>query len=153
MKRFIVTTILTAVIASVLTYFMPRSFETYLNKFGCDATVTISCRQTDLDSVDTGFGVQVQCLASDFSATAAKCQNVDGVSVSFDGCYEDVLALIKFFKLQVSSEFEQGGLYAVSGKSSKISGGVTVDGKVVNLQIAYKDGLVHLGSPLILGDY
>ena len=153
MKRFIVTTILTVVIAGVLLHFMPRSFDTYLGEFSADATVTIYCRQTDLDAVDMGVGFKVECDASSFSDTVKQCRDVDGMSVSFAGSYDEFKRLIKFFRLQVSSEFEEDGLYVVCGKSFKIKNGVTDGGKVVNLQMAYRDGLIHVGSPLILGDY
>ena len=153
MKRFIVTTILTVVIAGVLAHFMPRSFEKYLTKFGSNATVTIYCRQTELDCVDMGCGYKVECYAQDFSATAARCRKVDGVSVSFAGSLQDVEQLSNFFKLQALQVFEQDGLYVVCGRSPKIRNGIVDGGRLVNLQIAYKDGMVHLGSPLILGDY
>lgn len=155
MKRFIVATILTVVIAGVLALFMPRSFEKYLNQFDARATVTIYCRQTTLDCVDMGggCGYKVQCDMQSYKLTAAQCRGIDGVSVSFVGSYADVAELWKFFRLQVSSTYEQDGLLIVCGKSPKILGGVKDGNNVVNLQIAYKDGLIHLGSPLILGDY
>ena len=155
MKRFIVATILTAVIAGVLAHFMPRSFETYLTEFGDTATVTIYCRSTSLDGVDmgNGCGYKVVCYATRFADTASHCQDIDGVSISFEGDLDDVQRLCKFFALQVSSEYKQKGMYIVCGRSWKICGGVTDGNKLVNLQIAYKDGTVHIGSPLILGDY
>lgn len=155
MKRFLVTTILTVVVAGVLTLFMPRSFETYLPKFDARATVTIYCRQTTLQSIDmgSGCGYKVQCDTQSYASTAALCKGIDGVSVSFVGDYADVAELWKFFRLQVTSTYEQDGLLIVCGKSPKIRGGVMDGNDIVNLQIAYKDGLIHLGSPLILGDY
>lgn len=153
MKRFFVTTILTVVIGGVLAHFMPRDFTHYLNKFDACATVTIYCRQTNLEGVDMGGGFKVECDAENFSKSAAQCQGIDGVSVSFEGSYDDVEELCKFFRLRVSQMFEQDGLYVTCGKSSKIRGGVLDGDEVVNLQIAYKDGVIHVGSPLILGDY
>ena len=153
MKRFIVTTILTLIIAGLLAHFMPRNFESYLTEFDADATVAIYCRQTDLDCVDMGGGYKVECKAKDFAATVARCKDVDGISVSFVGSYDDVSQLCEFFGLKISSEFEQDGLYVVCGNSAKIRDGVIDGNTLVNLQIAYKDGVVHVGSPLILGDY
>ena len=153
MKRFIVTTILTAVIAGVLTYFMPRDFKEFIPNLDADATVTIYCRQTNLDGVDMGSGYKVECDANRFEEAAAECRGIDGVSVSFAGSFDDVRELCKFFRLQISSVYEQDALYVVCGKSPKIRNGVLDAGKVVNLQIAYKDGVIHVGSPLILGDY
>ena len=34
-----------------------------------------------------------------------------------------------------------------------VGGGVILDGKRVNCQIAYRDGVISVGFPLILGDY
>ena len=153
MKRFIVTTILTTVIAGILTYFMPRDFETYLTRFDSCATVAIYCRQSNLDGIDMGSGLKVECEVTTFSDTVAECRGIDGVSVSFAGDFEDVKALCQFFRLQVSSVYEQDGLYVVCGRSPKIRNGVMDGGELVNLQIACIDGMVHVGSPLILGDY
>ena len=153
MKRFIVTTILTVVIAGVLAHFMPRDFEKYLPKVASDARVPIYCRETMLDAVDMGGGYKVECQASGFSYAVAKCRAIDGVCVSFCGRHEDVEELCKFFRLRISSEFQQDGLYVICGKSPKIRDGVRENGKIVNLQIAYSNGLIHVGSPLILGDY
>ena len=153
MKRFIVATILTAVIAGVLIHFMPRKFEAYLGCFGADASVAIYCRDTQLDAVDMGNGYKVECSSADFTQTLAKCHSVDGLSVSFAASPDDVAKLVRFFNLQVSSRYKENGLLVICGKSAKIASGVTVGGETVNLQIAYKDGVVHLGSPLLLGDY
>ena len=153
MKRFIVATILTAVITGVLVYYLPRNFDSYLNGFGADASVAIYCRGTELDAVDMGSGYKVECTSANYSHAVAQCHDVDGVSVSFVGCYDDVAHLIRFFNLQVSSTYKQDGLLVICGKSTKIAGGVTLGDEVVNLQIAYKNGVVHVGSPLILGDY
>ena len=153
MKRFLVATILTAVIAGVLTHFMPRDFENYLCSFAADATVAIYCRGTDLDAVDMGNGYKVECAPDNFSQTVAQCYSVDGLSVSFNGNYDDVARLITFFNLHETSRYEQDGLLVLCGNSTKIVGGITVDDALVNLQIAYKDGVIHVGSPLLLGDY
>ena len=153
MKRFIVTTILITVIVSILAYFMPRSFEEYVCALDADATVAIYCRQSDLDCLDMGCGYKVTCKASDFSDVVARCDDIDGVSVSFEGSYQDAMKLCRFFAIDVSSEYEQDGLYVVCGKSPMIRGGIVDGVKVVNLQIAYRNGVIHVGSPLILGDY
>lgn len=153
MKKFFVATILTVVIASVLIHFMPRSFESYLGKFGANTTVTIYCRGADVDAVDMGNAYKVQCASAEFAQTVAHCHDVDGVSVTFDGCYDDVANIIRFFNLQLTSRYEQDGLLVLCGNSAKIAGGALLDNEIVNLQIAYKDGVVHVGSPLLLGDY
>ena len=153
MKRFIVTTILIAVIAGVLGHFMPRDFVEFLPEFGADAAVSIYCRETSLDAIDMGGGFKVQCSSADYVDTVTYCKGIDGVSVSFNGTRQDVDELCQFFRLQVSSVYEQDGLYIVCGSSPKVKGGVLDCGERVNLQIALSNDIIHIGSPLILGDY
>lgn len=153
MKRFVVIAILTAVIAGILTYFMPCNFEKFVSKFDGNATVSIYCRQTSLEGIDMGCGYKITCDVSTFSDTLAKCGNVDGISVSFNGTYQEALHLQEIFALRLSSIYEQDGLFVVCGKSNKIRNGILDDGQLVNLQIAYRNGLICVGSPLILGDY
>ena len=153
MKRFVVTAILIAVIASVLTYFLPCGFDEFVSVFGTEATVSIYCRQTSLEAVDMGCGYKITCYASTFYDTLARCDEVDGISVSFDGSYREALDLCEFFALKVSSTYEQNGLFVVCGRSNKIRNGIIDGGQFVNLQIAYREGVICVGSPLILGDY
>lgn len=154
MKRFIFVLILTIVIVGVLTCFMPRSFDSYAIQLSKQATVSIYCRQTTSDdAIDMGTGYIVECDTQSYANTLDKCTGVDGVSVSFCGYVDDVAQIVEKFNLQTVSICEIDGLYVVCGASDKIKGGVTLDGAKVNLQIAYKDGVVTVGSPLILGSY
>ena len=153
MKRFIVTLILSTVIVGVLTYFMPKGLDNYVQEISSAATVSIYCRDTDVESIDMGSGKIVKCSAADFSGMLSHCKDVDGFSVSFTGTLHDVERIAQLFNLNVTSTLNLDGLQIVCGNSRKLTGGVKLDGEAVNLQIAYKDGTVTVGSPLILGDY
>lgn len=153
MKRFVVTLILTAVITGVLTYFMPKRFDSYLNAIAEEAQVSIYCRTTTSQAIDMGNGRIVQCSVEGYSNTIASCNDIDGVSVSFCGKAQDVKRIADYFNLRNVSVCELDGLTVICGRSYKVNGGVVLDGKLVNVQIAYKDGTVTVGSPLILGSY
>ena len=153
MKRFIVTLILTIAIAGVLTYSMPKRFDSYVNDIDPTATVSIYCRNTSMDSIDMGTGRVVQCCASELRYALARCKDVDGFSVRFGGSEQDIYRIVRLFDLSISSTLDLDGLLIVCGNSAKITGGVMLEGDKVNLQIAYKEGTVTVGSPLILGDY
>ena len=153
MKRFIFTIMLTLVIVGVLIYAMPRGLDNYIQDISADATVSIYCRNTDLDGIDMGTGKIVQCSVADFSSVLKRCNNVDGFSFCFNGTAQDVDRIVRFFNLNVTSTQNLDGLQIVCGNSVKLLGGVLLDGETVNLQIAYKDGTVTVGSPLILGSY
>ena len=153
MKRFIFMLVLTSVIVAVLVYSMPKGLEHYVEEISADATVSIYCRATDMESVDMGFGKIVKCSVSNLKCALAHCDDVDGFSFSFDGSEQDVERIAKLFNLTVTSTLNIDGLLIVCGNSGKLTGGVILEGDKVNLQIAYKQGSVTVGSPLILGDY
>lgn len=153
MKRFFVMLLLTTVIVGVLIYSMPKGLEVYVEQLSTSATVSIYCRSSDMDCIDVGSGKIVQCSVADFNNVLAHCKDVDGFSASFNGTVQDVMQIVKQFDLKVTSTLDLDGLLVVCGNSKKLTGGVTLDGQRVNLQIAYKDGTVTVGSPLILGEY
>ena len=153
MKRFFVVLILTLVIAGGLTYFMPMDFDAYLADIATDGVVSIYCRQSELDGINMGNGQIVQGKVCELQTLLKKCQGVDGVSVSFDGCEADVDRIAELLNLNVTHQYSLDGIDVVCGLSFKIRGGVVLDGQTVNVQIALKDGKVTVGSPLILGSY
>lgn len=153
MKRFIVTLILTTVIAGVLTYSMPKDFDYYVADICADGIVSVYCRTTELDGIDMGNGKIVECSVAGLHETLSKCRNIDGVSVTFDGTMADVTRIVDLFGLDIVSVYDLDGLHVVCGVSNKVKGGVSLDGEMVNVQIAYKDGVVTVGNPLILGSY
>ena len=153
MKRFIVTLVLTIVIVGALTYFMPKGLEVYIEEISANATVSIYCRASDIDGIDMGSGKIVQCGVADLKGCLAQCKDIDGFSVSFEGSEQDVHRIVRLFDLNITSTLNIDGLEIICGNSTRLTGGVNLDGQTVNLQIAYRDGTVTVGSPLILGDY
>ena len=153
MKRFIVMLLLTMAIVGVLTYSMPRGLETYIEEISTDATVSIYCRQTCEDGIDMGNGKIVRCSVADLNNVLARCSYVDGFSISFQGALRDMERIVRLLNVNITSTLNIDGLHIICGNSAKLIGGVSLDGVTVNLQIAYRDGTVTVGSPLILGDY
>lgn len=153
MKRFIVMLCITTVIVGVLIHFMPRGLNAYIEDISANATVSIYCRETDMNGINMGNGKIVECSVADFHKVLTRCKSVDGFSVSFKGTEQDVVRILQLFNLKVTSTLNLDGLQIVCGNSGKLLGGVILDGETVNLQIAYKDGTVTVGSPLILGSY
>lgn len=153
MKRLVVMLILTTVIVGVLTYSMPRGLQAYIEDINSCATVSIYCRDTSMASTNLGCGKVVECSVADFNNVVVSCRDIDGLSVTFQGSQQDVERIAELFNLKVTSTLDIDGLLVVCGNSAKLKGGVTLDGETVNLQIAYKDGAVTVGSPLILGSY
>lgn len=153
MKRFIVATLLVAVVLGAMLYFMPRSMYGDVLSYADDAQVTIYCRHTELSGIDTGLGRMVTCSVESLGDTLRSCANVDGLSVCFSGDMQDVATVIARLKADVVSVQQLGNLYVACLHSPRLSGGVIIDGKLVNAQIAYCCGSVTVGYPLILGEY
>lgn len=154
MKRFLIATVLIAVIVGIMLYFVPKpNYADVLAYVEHEATVNIYCRKTDCDSVDTGLGHQVTCSVDDFKATLASCRNVDGYSVTFCGSVDEVFDILNRLQATAISCQQLNDLYVVCAYSRHLRGGVTLDGKQVNVQIAYRNNTVTVGYPLILGSY
>lgn len=152
MKRFAIVFVLTAVVVGTLIYVMPKDFAQFADDFG-EGEVCIYCRETLLPSQNIGYARIVTCSAKNAAQTLCACKGVDGISISFKASREIISQLIRYFRLCDVYELCLDDLTVVCGRSSRIVGGVVLDGKWVNLQIAYRDGTVTIGSPLILGSY
>lgn len=154
MKRFLFAAVLIVVIIGVMLYFVPQSsYADILNYTEYNATVNIYCRQTSCDSIGTGLGRQVTCAVADFNKTLLSCDNIDGVSVSFDGTVQDLNAILRRLQATQVSAQQLDGLFVACYHSNRLQGGLTLDGKRVNLQIAIHDDTITVGYPLILGGY
>lgn len=153
MKRFFAVFFVTFALIGVLLYAMPRNFGDYVGRLALSGKVNIYCKETTLQGFDVGFCQIVQCDASDLAKTLDSCSGVDGISVSFDGAQKDVQRIVTLLNVEALTEYQLGDVIVFCGFSNKLSGGVTLEGKRVNVQIAYSNGTVTVGSPLILGSY
>lgn len=154
MKRFLLLAALIAVIIGLMLYFIPKPAQNEVSNYADKgAIVNIYCRQASCNALDLGLGYQVACSVSDFPSTLAYCSDVDGFSVSFKGNSNDVSAIMRRLQAKQVSCQQLGDLYVVCCYSPRLQGGVTLDNKQVNMQIAYCNGAVTVGYPLILGSY
>lgn len=151
MKRLLFALILLIVMIGVMLVYIPRPFDSYASLF--DGQVEIFCTYTDINSVDVGFGHIVSCNSSDYLPTVNHCKGIDGVSVAFYGNCSDIIRLVDCFNLTNVSTQSFSELTVICGYSDKIRGYVYVDGKKSNIQLAYRNGVITVGSPLILGSY
>lgn len=107
---------------------------------------------TGLRAADIGFGTILFVDLGDIESGVP--DGFAGVSVCFDGGTEDVEFWIKHLRIrQVLKESIDGQITCFYGYSPLVSGGVYVDGNMINIQIAVNCGKVHIGSPLLLGSY
>mgnify|MGYP000813345947 FL=1 len=77
-----------------------------------------------------------------------------GVSVSFAGDASDLEEWLELLRAdKIFCETIGDGIVCVYGYSPLLKGGIQVDGRKINVQIALNRGTVHIGSPLLLGSY
>ena len=154
MKRFIFAVILTAVIFGVMLYFIPQSMQTDVFSYSqYNPEITVYCRKTSCQAVDTGLGYLTTCSLADFKSTVACCRYVDGVSVAFAGSLYDVTAQAARLRAKEVSRQQLDDLTVICYYSPLIRERAVIDNKTVNVQIAYRNGTVTVGYPLILGSY
>ena len=132
MKRFIVISALVVVIVGVMLYFMPQSFDKVIARYTpSNAAVTLYCRETSLSCVDMGMGRKVVCTFSNYSQTLARCSQIDGFSVSFDGSFADVQNLLNKLDITVIDTQQLDGVTVICGVTRRIRNGVFVGGEYV----------------------
>lgn len=154
MKRFLFTAVLIVAVIGVMLYFTPRSMQTDVFSYArYNPTVNVYCRDTKSNSIDLGLGRQVTCSLCDYKETLSECSGVDGLSVTFCGAFEDVTEIVSRLRATEVSRQQLDGLTVICYYSPKIRNRVSIGGKTVNVQIAYRDGTITVGYPLILGSY
>lgn len=154
MKRFLVVAMLLVVIVGVMLYFMPKTYEQALASVIPDeAIINIYGRNGSLQGVELGFGQMVSCSKDNFAVTYPRCGQIDGVSATFNGSVTDVQCILTELRVKVLSVQTLGELTVYCGISNSVRGSVMLEGIRVNCQIAYCNGVVTVGFPLILGDY
>lgn len=153
MKRTFYILALTVVLLGAMLYFMPKSFDKFAIHFSQDAKITVYCTETSLQAINVGNGFLVECERETFAETFAGCDNVQGISVKFEGNTEDFWNVVRRLNLNITSRQRFDNLVVLCGKSNKIACGVWLDGNLVNVQIAFDGKNVTVGSPLILDSY
>lgn len=101
--------------------------------------------------IRNGAGTIVQC---GLDRAAETPRGYAGVSVSFAGDASDLEEWLELLRAdKIFCETIGDGIVCVYGYSPLLKGGIQVDGRKINVQIALNRGTVHIGSPLLLGSY
>lgn len=154
MKKPVLTIFFASVVLLVIAVLAPKPFDKTLPFFAeKNADVCVYCLDANCNATDVGSGKLVHTLVQNYDQTLKNVDGVQGVSYSYKGQSSDVFALVKKFDLSVCDCYSDGSVFTVCGHSPYFIGGTTLGGKKVNLQIAFHNGVVTVGSPLILGSY
>lgn len=117
------------------------------------ADVSIYCLEYDGDCVNIGIAKEVHSTVSLYSEIVTQCKNVQGVTMTFEGTRQQAMDVLSSLSADIIDIQQLDSIMTVYAHSPLVKDGIVVDGNLVNIQIAYCDGVVHVGSPLILGSY
>lgn len=91
--------------------------------------------------------------AANGAFAALSLNGTEGESVTFCGSKDRFESEIRRLGVTVTERQSLGGIEIVYGYTEKLRGGVNVDGKRVNIELAYRGGTITVGTPVILGSY
>lgn len=85
--------------------------------------------------------------------TADNLVNIVGISATFEGDFDDMQKVLKKCKVAVKQEETVDGIHIIYGISESCGKPVQANGMIINFQIAIRDNVITVGSPLIMGSY
>ena len=80
-------------------------------------------------------------------------KNISGESVTFSGGEEDIEEVLKDFDAEVVAVEYVGEIVCCYAYSKKLDKEIEVGGDIINLQIAYSNDNLTVGTPIIFGGY
>ncbi len=151
--RLSIVFLLFAIVVGVMIYKMPKKFHKLISYLPADCQYSIYCSETSLSCINVGYGKIVNCSKNSLTEFYGKCNQIQGVSASFRGTLTEIYLLMDKLDVAVNSNYCLQDMTVICGYTEKISGGILVDNAKTNIQLAYRNGTITVGSPLILGEY
>lgn len=104
--------------------------------------------------VDVGFGSIITCNENNAQNIKRQINDLSGESclIKIEN-KDEILNIINKMSAKIISQNEIDGLHIIEAYSSKLSKFVYVSENKVNLQFAFKDNLLTIGYPVIMGSY
>ena len=93
----------------------------------------------------------LRAVSFEFNGTFSRDSH--GETVVFTGNNQDIERLIYTKRVEVLSTQTVAGVEIIYGFSTRLMGGVLVDGEKINIQIARRGSTITVGSPLIFGSF
>lgn len=134
--------------SSICSYALNLNAETtfYTNQpFYCDYATTIK----------NGGAYHISCDAKNLQKILKKIdkKHVKGESFCIFGSKNDLNNIVRRLNVVVKNEEQIDDAFIVEGYNSKFGNSIFVNGKEINIQLAYHNGLITVGCPVILGSF
>lgn len=107
----------------------------------------------DTITIKNGDQYMIRCSYDTAKNIKPKLQNLVGESVSYGGTYLQMLQLIKLLNLSVIKTENICDAVLIYGYNKNLGKCSYLGNKKVNAQLAFNNGTITLGYPIILGDY
>jgi len=155
MKKVIAILLVLAALAAI-----PKATELYiLTDFVYDGDYIFYCSQDIVVperavKIDNGVYAEIRCSSYYAGDVRARLNNVAGESISYPCSDLEISGLIERMNITVKSEQNIDGYTIIYGYTHRLNTNkVRVAGEEINIQLAYKNGKITIGTPLILGSY
>ena len=150
MKKFSV--LITIVLIIILTYSVPSLM---LNNDGGDISVSYyTIGKSDVNSTYMFDDIYLTTYDYADSAKAERTlNNIVGISYTLAGDYDKFSEILKEFDIVTLSTEVVDNIHIIYGRSEHCGKPKIVDGKAVNVQLAIRDDVITIGTPLIMGSY
>lgn len=107
-----------------------------------------------LDAINDGIYNQIHCSSAEAVKIKKSLNEIDGLSVSFEGGKQDIQYIIDYFDAEIIFENTRDGILYIYGYSKLIlTQAVLINNSYINIQLALRKGVVTAGTPIILGSY
>ena len=121
---------------------------------------TIYCLNVDkniknAEVTNIGNGFIVRTHPNNVSYVKSKISNILGESVKINSSFSKIEKIINLYNIKVIKDEKVGEIYSLYGYStnSNLTNMISVDGEKTNIQIAFNNNFMVIGTPIILGDY
>ena len=108
---------------------------------------------TDAEVIQNGNSYIVKCGINNCNKIKRQLEDIAGESISFFAELSDLYKSVDLLNASVVFCEETNGIVVLYAFTQNIKNYVRVNGELVNLQLAYKNNTVTIGTPLILGSY
>lgn len=135
-------------------------FSLHNTIFG-DAKYSIYCLNISSDNfnnatlINNGNGYIIKTDINNALNIKKNVSNILGESVSFVSNKNVINKIIKYYNIKIFKSEKIGEIEVCYGFSNKLNSTqkVNIDENIINIQIAFKENVLTIGTPIILGEY
>lgn len=154
MKRFLIF------IVFIIAFVLISGSEDIFVLSRLDLNGRYRCYAQDVKSVSSGFDVDINGNGKIVSCDMLYAGEIDnyilgkvyGESITFEGSHDDFINVIKKLNINIVAAESVENLESIYG-FGRFGKCVMINGKSVNIQVAYSLGYITIGCPIILGSY